>query len=104
MEPRQRPPLRKAARVPQRCLRILVDTWQCRMIPAVAKSHRATFLKRDRWWVAWSEDVLGALAQGKTLAEAKANLCDAIRLMLEPVELENTPVGPMPVVPARSPE
>ncbi len=50
----------------------------------MAKSYRGTFLKRERWWVAWSEDVPGALTQGKTLAEAKANLRDAIRLMLRP--------------------
>ena len=47
----------------------------------MAKSHRATFLKRKKWWVGWSEDVPGALTQGKTLTQAKANLRDAIRLM-----------------------
>ena len=57
----------------------------------MAKSYKATFLKRDRWWVAWSEDVPGALTQGKTLAEAKANLRDAIRLMLEPADLDQIP-------------
>ena len=34
----------------------------------MAKTYNATFLKRDRWWVAWSEDVPGALTQGKTLS------------------------------------
>jgi len=57
----------------------------------MAKSYRATFLKRKAWWVAWSEDVPGALTQGRTLAEAKANLRDAIRLMLEPVKLDRLP-------------
>ena len=57
----------------------------------MAKSYRATFLKRDRWWVAWSEDVPGALTQGKTLAAAKANLRDAIRMMLQPVALARLP-------------
>lgn len=51
----------------------------------MAKTYEATFLKRDDWWVAWSQDVPGALTQGRTLAEAKANLRDAIRLMLKPV-------------------
>ena len=60
-------------------------------ISGMAKTYRATFLKRDRWWVAWSEDVPGALTQGKTLAEARANLRDAIRLMLEPVCLDEIP-------------
>ena len=55
------------------------------------KTYRATFLKRDRWWVAWSEDVPGALTQGKSLAEAKANLRDAIKLMLEPADVESLP-------------
>ena len=57
----------------------------------MAKSYKATFLKRDRWWVAWSEDVPGALTQGKTLADAKANLRDAIRLMLQPADVEHLP-------------
>ena len=50
----------------------------------MAKNYSATFLKRDRWWVAWSDDVPGALTQGRTLAAAKANLRDAIRMMLQP--------------------
>lgn len=58
-----------------------------------AKTFSATFIKRDRWWVAWCEDVPGALTQGRTLAEAKANLRDAIRLMLQPVELSELPAG-----------
>ncbi len=57
----------------------------------MAKSHKATFLKCDKWWVAWSEDVPGALTQGRTLASAKANLRDAIRLMLRPVETDKLP-------------
>ncbi len=61
------------------------------IIHEMAKSYKATFLKRERWWVAWSEDVPGALTQGRTLAEAKANLRDAIRLMLEPVALDKMP-------------
>ena len=61
------------------------------MMIRMPKSYPATFLKRDRWWVAWSEDVPGALTQGRTLAEAKANLRDAIRLMLKPVSLDKIP-------------
>lgn len=57
----------------------------------MGKTYRATFLKRERWWVAWSEDVPGALTQGRTLAEAKANLRDAIRLMLQPADLRKLP-------------
>ena len=57
----------------------------------MAKSYKATFLKRDKWWVAWSEDVPGALTQGKSLASAKANLRDAIRLMLQDGPLDRLP-------------
>lgn len=60
-------------------------------IEHVMKSYRATILKRRKWWVGWSEDVPGALTQGRTLAEAKANLRDAIRLMLAPVDLDALP-------------
>jgi len=55
------------------------------------KSYRATYLKRDKWWVGWSDDVPGALTQCRTLAEVKANLADAIRLMLEPVDVSKLP-------------
>ncbi len=57
---------------------------------SMPKSYRATFLKRKNWWVAWSEDVPGALTQGRTLSQARANLRDAIRLMLEPVDPQPT--------------
>ena len=57
----------------------------------MARSFRATFIKRRRWWVGWSVDVPGALTQGKTLGEAKANLRDAIRLMRKPVDLDDLP-------------
>ncbi len=62
-----------------------------RYTEGMAKTYKATFLKRDKWWVAWSEDVPGALTQGRTLAEAKANLRDAIRLMLEPADFDDLP-------------
>ena len=55
------------------------------------RSYRATILKRRKWWVAWSEDVPGALTQGRTLAEAKANLRDTIRLVLALVNLDVLP-------------
>jgi len=53
--------------------------------------YRANFLHRGKWWVAWSDDVPGALTQGKTLEEARENLLDAIKLMLEPVDLSALP-------------
>ncbi len=51
----------------------------------------ASFLHRGKWWVAWSDDVPGALTQGRTLEKARENLKDTIALMLEPVELHNLP-------------
>jgi hypothetical protein len=53
---------------------------------STVRKFRASFLHRGRWWVAWSEDVPGALTQGRTLDEARENLKDAIRLMLEPCD------------------
>jgi predicted RNase H-like HicB family nuclease len=57
----------------------------------MAKSYQAAFLKRGRCWVGWSADVPGALTQGRTLEEAKENLRDAIRLMLEPADVTKLP-------------
>jgi predicted RNase H-like HicB family nuclease len=57
-------------------------------MPRVKKSRKeysAHFLDRGKWWVAWTDDVPGALTQGRTLHEARENLKDAIALMLEPV-------------------
>lgn len=44
----------------------------------------AHFLNRGKWWVAWTDDVPGAVTQGRTLNEARENLKDAVALMLEP--------------------
>jgi len=53
--------------------------------------YRANFLHRGKWWIAWTDDVPGALTQGKTLKEARENLLDAIKLMKEPINLDNLP-------------
>ena len=55
------------------------------------RKYQAHFLHRDKWWVAWTDEVPGALTQGKTLPEARENLKDAISLMLEPVDLKKLP-------------
>ena len=52
---------------------------------------KATFAKEGEWWVAWTEDVPGALTQGKTLAEARENLVDAVREIQQPVDLTLLP-------------
>ena len=55
--------------------------------------YHANFLHRDKWWVAWTDDVPGALTQGKTLDEARENLKDAIALMLKPADTEDLPAA-----------
>ena len=52
---------------------------------------RASFVKDGKWWVAWTDDVLGALTQGATLDEARENLLDAVRVIQEPVDLARLP-------------
>ncbi|MBM4136876.1 MAG: type II toxin-antitoxin system HicB family antitoxin [Nitrospira sp.] len=52
---------------------------------------RATFVKDGKWWVAWTDDVPGALTQGKTIEEAKENLIDAIHEMQKPVDISSLP-------------
>jgi predicted RNase H-like HicB family nuclease len=48
-------------------------------------------MKHGKWWVAWTEDIPGALTQGATLEEARKNLIDAIRMIQELVDLSQLP-------------
>ena len=59
--------------------------------PRKRRKYVGNFLHRGRWWVAWTDDLPGALTQGRTLDEARENLKDAIELMLEPVDLAELP-------------
>ncbi len=52
---------------------------------------KATFVKDGKWWVAWCDRFPGALTQGATLKEARANLLDAIQMSKEPVDLKRLP-------------
>ena len=52
---------------------------------------KAVFVKDGEWWVAWSDDVPGAMTQGKTLQEARENLIDAIEEMQKPIDLSQVP-------------
>lgn len=54
---------------------------------------RANFMQRGKWWIAWTEDVSGALTQGATLEEARENLVDAIHMIQEPVDLSRLSKG-----------
>ena len=55
------------------------------------RKYDAHFLRRGKWWIAWSDDVPGALTQGRTLEEARENLKDAIALMREQVDIREAP-------------
>jgi predicted RNase H-like HicB family nuclease len=50
-------------------------------------------MQRGKWWIAWTEDVSGALTQGATLEEARENLVDAIHMIQEPVDLSRLSKG-----------
>ena len=52
---------------------------------------KAIFVKDGDWWVAWTDDVPGAMTQGKTIEEAKENLIDAIKEMQQPVDFSKLP-------------
>ena len=52
---------------------------------------KAVFVKDGDWWVAWTDDVPGAMTQGKTINEAKENLIDAIKEMQKPVDISKLP-------------
>ena len=43
----------------------------------------AVYIKRDKWYIGYVEEIPGVNAQGKTLAEAKRNLKEALKLVLE---------------------
>ena len=47
---------------------------------------KATFIKDGDWWIGYTDDVPGALTQGKTIEETKENLIDAIQLIRKPVK------------------
>ncbi|MBW1911423.1 MAG: type II toxin-antitoxin system HicB family antitoxin [Deltaproteobacteria bacterium] len=51
----------------------------------------AVFVKDGEWWVAWTDDVPGAMTQGKTIEEARENLVDAIQEIQKPVDLSHVP-------------
>jgi predicted RNase H-like HicB family nuclease len=48
----------------------------------VEREFTAIIEKRGRWYVAYVEEIPGVNTQGKTLAEARRNLKDALRMVL----------------------
>ena len=53
----------------------------------------AIYKKGVKWYSGWIEEIPGVNTQGKTLAEAKSNLREALSLVLETNRLINKPVG-----------
>ena len=43
------------------------------------ESIKATFVKDGKWWVAYTDDIPGAMTQGKTIEEAEKNLIEIIK-------------------------
>ncbi|MEK7545554.1 MAG: type II toxin-antitoxin system HicB family antitoxin [Patescibacteria group bacterium] len=43
----------------------------------------AVYQKRGKWYLGWVEEIPGVNTQGRTLAEAKRNLKEALGLVLE---------------------
>ena len=52
---------------------------------------KAVFVKDGDWWVAWTDDIPGAMTQGRTIEEARENLIDAISEIQKPVDLSLLP-------------
>jgi len=52
---------------------------------------KANFVQDGKWWVAWTDDVPGALTQCASLEEARENLIDTVRMMRAPVDLSKLP-------------
>ncbi len=47
------------------------------------REFTAVFEKRDKWYVAYVEEIPGVNTQGRTLNEARTNLKEALRLIIE---------------------
>jgi predicted RNase H-like HicB family nuclease len=49
----------------------------------MSREFTAIFEKRGRWYIAYVEEIPGVNTQGRTLAEARENLKEALQLILE---------------------
>jgi len=47
------------------------------------REFTAVIEKRGRWYIAYVEEIPGVNTQGRTLAEARENLKEALQLILE---------------------
>lgn len=49
----------------------------------MSREYTAVYEKHGRWYVAYVEELPGVNTQGKTMAEARENLKEALQLVLE---------------------
>jgi len=49
----------------------------------MTRKFTAIYKKSGKWYLGWIEEIPGVNTQGKTLKEAKANLREALELVLE---------------------
>lgn len=49
----------------------------------MSREFTAVFEKHRRWYIAYVEEIPGVNTQGRTLAEARENLKEALHLILE---------------------
>lgn len=49
----------------------------------MAKKYTAVYEKRGKWYIGYIKGLAGVNSQGKTLAEVKRNLKEALNLVLE---------------------
>jgi predicted RNase H-like HicB family nuclease len=49
----------------------------------MANIYTAVYQQDCDWYVAWLEEIPGAMTQGKTIEQARENLQDAVRELLE---------------------
>ncbi len=50
------------------------------------RKFTAIFKKTDKWWIGYVIEIPGANTQGRTLEEARENLKEAVKLILEAQE------------------
>jgi len=53
------------------------------MKAAMSREFTAVFEKHGQWYIGYVEEIPGVNTQGKTLAEARENLKEALQLILE---------------------
>lgn len=64
-------------------VRSVDDPIYFRYIYCMKRQFTANYKKTGGWYSAWIEEIPGVNTQGKTRAEAKANLKEALLLVLE---------------------